>query len=297
MIEVWKYAVELNGKFCPTNHWRLHSCFENGINLIDDHEDLLFIGSDKNGELPFALHVTYLEWVKIKQQVTNKSLLFFKDGIFYDQTNSAFQLSIKKSLTYQTTLTSDGIAYSLQQTKQLVEFAKNCSLKNGFGSTLPVSLTSFLAENQSLGAAFQQLQSDSIKEVELGLRYIIGRGVGLTPSGDDFLVGLVAINQVFPFFKPTVIAKLTELVQRESLTTDIGKAYLMAAVNHRFSTTIVSLVQALSQNEPQKINKLLQELIKNGHTSGLDTATGLLVGVCLYNEVEKGKKSIWGNEL
>ncbi|MGX7418749.1 DUF2877 domain-containing protein [Carnobacterium gallinarum] len=285
MIVAWKYAKELTKQFNENNHWRLHSRFDNGINFVNQQNELLFIGSDKNGELPFAIHLTYLELTKLKKQITAESCLYFKDDCFYDQTNPTVQVTLTNCLTYQTTLLQTKLPLKQEQMNGLINLAKTCSLKNGFDTALPTSLKAVMEGNNPLKHAFQQLLSTDASEIEAGLRYYVGRGVGLTPSGDDFLVGLFCLQQAYSILDQQVNQILTNLLYGEQLTTDIGKAYLLAALKGQFSTTLLQLIEELTTgNDQQKLTIIFNKLIQNGHTSGVDTATGLLAGLLIrYN--------------
>ncbi|MDW0109851.1 DUF2877 domain-containing protein [Sporosarcina aquimarina] len=124
------------------------------------------------------------------------------------------------------------------------------------------------------------LDTSGAAAIETELRYLLGRGKGLTPSGDDHLVGLLAIHAATGVVSETFIETIKLLLQSESLTTDIGKEYLLYAIQGKFSSSVVGLSSALTQKpDIYMLKPLLLELLDMGHSSGIDTIFGMLLGL------------------
>ena len=116
------------------------------------------------------------------------------------------------------------------------------------------------------------------------VKALIGLGSGLTPSGDDLLVGYMTglwctardRNERTQF-----ISSLGKTIIRLSVqTNDISRPYLYYAAQGQVSSHLVDLAEAISQGESR--NRLLdiaEAAMSVGHTSGMEAVTGLLVGL------------------
>ena len=112
------------------------------------------------------------------------------------------------------------------------------------------------------------------------MRYFLGRGMGLTPSGDDLLVGLLSIDSGYSLLDNRFRTILLELLETKSLTTIVSETYLRYAAQHKYSTTIVSFVGELNEHYTgSQIKVDFKNILTNGSTSGLDTMTGMLFGI------------------
>jgi hypothetical protein len=107
-----------------------------------------------------------------------------------------------------------------------------------------------------------------------GARRLIGLGEGLTPAGDDLLVGSLAVARRFrPGFlldNPGVGPALA-VTAREG-TTLVAREFLLEAIEGRFSEIVIALLTAA---DVQRARAALDDLLEVGATSGADTATGM----------------------
>jgi hypothetical protein len=116
---------------------------------------------------------------------------------------------------------------------------------------------------------------------------LIGLGPGLTPSGDDLLVGYIAglwCTMAERSERAQFIASLGETISHLlQNTNDISRTYLYHAVRGQVSSRLANLAEALSRGEDhQHLLELAEAAMKIGHTSGMETVTGLLVGLAAW---------------
>lgn len=124
-----------------------------------------------------------------------------------------------------------------------------------------------------------------LREVMISVQSLIGLGYGLTPSGDDFLVGYLAglwctagANLSRMQF---LMALGSELSQVSQNTNEISCTYLRSAAKGHVSEPIAKLAQRLNQaNNMSSLRAATQAALQVGHTSGSDGVLGLLLG-CL----------------
>jgi len=113
---------------------------------------------------------------------------------------------------------------------------------------------------------------------------IVGLGLGLTPSGDDVLVGFLASHKILSsnFWKQLNGSSLNNtLVQiAVSKTTPVASEFLRYALDGIFSDTLYHVFEALPTKSSHKTDTLsIQEFINWGHTSGTDTLVGVVLGL------------------
>ena len=163
----------------------------------------------------------------------------------------------------------------------LLKPALESSASNGF---LPVFFPQVQEKNPSFGdqflvnlAAKNRISACTLafheadyEKATSELIHLIGLGIGLTPSGDDFLCGILAglvltDNQDHPF-----TIKLKEQLKKNlKNTNDISRAFLNCALKSHFSEAVKKIPTATSPAE------LLAPFEAIGHSSGIDTLCGI----------------------
>ena len=107
-----------------------------------------------------------------------------------------------------------------------------------------------------------------------GARRLIGLGEGLTPAGDDLLVGSLAVarrlRRGYLLDEPGVGQALAHAA-REG-TTLVAREFLLEALEGRFSEIVIALLTA---SDVPRARAALDDLLDMGATSGADTATGM----------------------
>jgi len=125
------------------------------------------------------------------------------------------------------------------------------------------------------------------KETLAGL---IGLGLGLTPSGDDLLVGFLAGLRCAAGGdeeRRSFLSHLGRIVMRLSRwTTDISRTYLYHATHGQFSRPLELLTESIANSvESHYLLSAAKAVMDIGHSSGMETLTGLLIGLSVW---EKG---------
>lgn len=158
------------------------------------------------------------------------------------------------------------------------------STKGGFRNILfPSDKPTQLGEQLVLAAAENHMNvcSEKIRLFHYttaanSLSSIIGLGIGLTPSGDDFLCGVLAglilrNGTDHPFFA----ALQEQITQKLPDTNDISRAFLHCALQGQFSEAICSLRHA---SDAAQLSAAFSAI---GHSSGMDTLCGILYALTL----------------
>ncbi|WP_339270804.1 DUF2877 domain-containing protein [Paenibacillus sp. FSL W8-0187] len=132
------------------------------------------------------------------------------------------------------------------------------------------------------------LEALSKGEVSLASHYaiqLIGLGPGLTPSGDDFLVGLFAVMNLTngPLFK---IRHVCEQVVAASAdrSNPISYMALMKAASGQVRESIGDFMNHMIHGSKTEVISSLSRVLDIGSTSGTDIALGLVNGLKLSIE-------------
>ncbi len=137
-------------------------------------------------------------------------------------------------------------------------------------------------------AAASELDIKSASTAAVGL---LGLGVGLTPSGDDLLAGIVAslVWQARLGAIPADFAqRLVGVVRRAARdrTNGISARLLWHAGDGLLYAPAMELGAALLAGDVAAIAEPARRLLSIGHSSGADMATGLLAGIVAGIEIE-----------
>lgn len=138
---------------------------------------------------------------------------------------------------------------------------------------------------QTIPALIDATRHVQVDETITALRPLIGLGHGLTPSGDDFIVGYLAglwSTMGNDSSRLTFMSSAgTWLSQAASGTNAISCTYIRSAVNGNISEPIATLAQRIARaNSMVSVREATRTALQVGITSGADGVMGLLLG-CL----------------
>lgn len=124
--------------------------------------------------------------------------------------------------------------------------------------------------DKKLRSALAEYRAGEHQQAARSLASIIGSGIGLTPSSDDFLCGLLAgitlTGKTDGPFSTTLCREITNNLHR---TNDISATFLRVALAGHFSQYICNIKPTSTAEQ------LVAAFGKVGHSSGFDTLCGL----------------------
>ena len=151
-----------------------------------------------------------------------------------------------------------------------------------------VSESLYMNAIQNILQQFRQAIGDSVKMADTLCR-LIGLGIGLTPSGDDFLCGFLAGLRLSAPYPTAMVSSdsdtsrihiaesehfmqiLAEMIlSRLDRTNEISASFLRCAVLGQFSVPV-----HLLQNPEITAKQIYQAFSGIGHSSGVDTLCGI----------------------
>ncbi len=249
---------------------KVHSKFNKGLNL--QFEDaLIYVGCIGTPLAAFGMNLEQeklkkiLNSVKIDDMVVKKEqqLIFYSfDEIIeiYDENIEEIDLKIPK-IKCKIGEIADSALY---------QYLENIEIKKSIGIDIDERTSRYLE------LLLKSDKNDSNLNLRI-IKFFAGRGKGLTPSGDDILLGFTLGLSLFGSFESWRETLASAVTEEE--TTMISVAYLTALLQGYASEPCIHLVELLDGGETAQIEKIVKQVMSFGHTSGSDTLFGFLLGL------------------
>lgn len=280
-------SIELVIKDEMCNEVTIHSIFNNCINL-QIGERIISIFRNEENKLPFGIALEDEEFNEFKKYIyydtkvkINKLGIYFDEiliinldvptvNIEYECKNKIKFSSMKRNLIYLSRLAleenwSNGFNYEMEkiinyliyneESDDISEFIVNAGFLNNINNITDYDCYKFI-------------------------NFFIGRGKGLTPSGDDMLIGMMAMFHIGNF-NVEVLNRCMDIYLSnlgEKRTTRISFEYLFYANKKLFITALQKVCYAiLYLNEDNALTTSVLELRSFGSTSPIDSIIGILL--------------------
>jgi len=278
------------------NRLYVHSVYERTINLMLDGQ-LAALQTEGSPLSPISI-ILPLDETGLRALDIKKGDNVTIDGEIIKIGNNEFSLR-SISETFDTHLTGDYLPQPL--TDITISLIRN-SNRGGFSSLVlsdktPDDLALSYAKNKlneaeamcNLIKSNQETDKTTMqtKQVKLceTLSNLIGVGTGLTPSGDDFITGILSTFAAFPdcFDYELVKCLRSKLHNKRDNTNEISRAFLGCALNGHYSKPVIELYKSIcsagnpstEQVSQETLTRLLNSFCEIGHTSGIDTLAGI----------------------
>ena len=289
------YAVPHNGFEAS-----VHSSFRSAANLkLDGDRYLLTLLVRSETDLPQGIRVNSPQGFSFENLPINERIIC-QDGILRFE-RSLLMIDLKKALRWECNLST----FSLETTSLQFSAAwrKVWQLLNDrqrlYGAEI---VTENLLHPQDVQGSilFQRLVKGVTGLLEATERYdtkttepvaaLIGLGSGLTPCGDDLLVGYMAgltCRTGGNITRKNFISELGKtLIEASERTTDISRTYLYHSTHGQFSRNLADLAEAICKGmDTNQLYAIAASVFQMGQTSGMDAVTGLLLGLGAWEGV------------
>ncbi|GAC1382781.1 MAG: hypothetical protein NVSMB33_10290 [Ktedonobacteraceae bacterium] len=111
-------------------------------------------------------------------------------------------------------------------------------------------------------------------------RCLCGRGIGLTPTGDDILAGWMAVNWLLHGSAPALLEACQHIMLIARLQTHIlSQCWLGYAAEGNVALPIKRLLEAITRDDTMQLKNATQAVLAMGATSGRDVMQGILLGL------------------
>lgn len=242
---------------------QLHSQFASGVNL-ECRGYLVYAGTDPHGGA-CALQVDAADLALLRESPTwlwsGKALVGRHEGEVVPLAAAAVRYTVEPP-------TVPGLAAG--DPRRLVRARAAAARASWFDSGLgrQVGLPRLRTAVAALAGGGHELDP---------VRPVIGLGVGLTPSGDDALVGALCLLAAAGRPCSEAARRLEAWLDADGAeaTTDVSASYLRLALEGAFSTPLSRVVAALADGVREStLDDAVAELAAIGATSGMDAAVG-----------------------
>ncbi|MEK5252824.1 DUF2877 domain-containing protein [Paenibacillus sp. FSL E2-0201] len=176
---------------------------------------------------------------------------------------------------------ADVLEMNLSTMKQYIKLhGNNSRIERAFKSGNPFDdeMSRMLHERTQL--LVSELQNKRMATAIIHAASLIGLGPGLTPAGDDFLVGLFTVFNIenHQYFSHHSFCEEVVL-HAKALTNDISYMALAKAAAGQVRESIIDLMEALFRGSEEVLISSLRRVLAIGSTSGTDIALGIIAGL------------------
>lgn len=257
---------------------RIHSVFANGFNVQYDKQ-LIYVAYEQDSLSAIGMNIKMpllkdiLKGITVGDQVRIQRVALGKSK----------QLSLKWTIYSR----PEVLTFTMEN-MEVVDLTIPTLSREAFVECGLVSLIeevdaweqSGFGQNPQMKALFDQFVSDFKARRRGDLRPFIGAGLGLTPSGDDFLQGLILLEKVI--MGESLLQDSLQGALKTRSTTDVSRAYFQALFEDVVNSNWIDLFEAIKQQDVQKIKHALKMIQEYGATSGNDFLVGLHTYLTLF---------------
>ena len=253
--------------------FRVFSIHTHACNLLTDQGELIALVSPRHGNGPF--HIVVPPALLTERRMGEVGVYQPRKLVFEKQ-----QLAVDTATVWQPHLTPVRIPNIISPSFWLHETTSGYPVSLLFPTEEAITTPLRSRAATGLSALVHGLQQTNLDVVNKGIKALIGLGPGLTPAGDDFLVGFLAGLTLGPPATVVSAPSLSELRtcidKAADQTTRLSGAWLRCAAHGQFGETWHSLAHALQSGQRKKIDQAAHHILSTGATSGVDAMTGLL---------------------
>ena len=262
------------GDRIPDGTFTIHSRFRRAINFQNNYM-LISIVSEDIGKGPLNIIVRGLDLQKIHSLSIYNNILMINN----------VALVVQEALKYSSKLSLKTIDFS--------KFAENLTLLKTSLTKLcaPKSLGFLLDEKQEMNFT-SSFEREFVKRMKSSIALILkgsmasllqgvakfkGCGFGLTPSGDDFIAGLLSglylKQEIYGKDLSEIRRKIYETAKGDNL---ISNTFLYLAKNGLFIERFKNFIHSLLYEGHEEIFTHIQKILNVGETSGADMLVGFM---------------------
>lgn len=261
-----------------TTRWRVHSVFRRTVNIVSTHEVMLTLACSGSTSAPSTLVCSAARLDDLGLQ-PGAGVCWATDGLTL---GDAVTISMRGAVTTSSVVLARPVgAEALRDgVTALDERLRACGRKGSFFPDETVSpfaheLHRRLEAGRSV--ARRRRHGWARQDSEELCASLLGLGVGLTPSGDDYLVGFLTAHLA----NEGTASRVGELARvaaetAPSMTNAISAAAVLAASRGRARQELSVVVHAALDGDAARLGTSLEALLALGSTSGTDMTVGVL---------------------
>lgn len=262
-ISSYIYPIDKFGKI-----GRVHSIFAHSLN-IQVGLRLINISCFDNYLSCFGIKISKKNLKSVIQSVAENNIVKFLDNyiIFYTQ-DGIKRVDIRNSNIVK--LKIKPLNYFPEKGLKKTLKALN---KYKVDQKIGIPSDDLLSEFSNEMTTFKDFNPEQI------VTWLLGRGKGLTPSGDDILCGYIFVLLLVDKANTYLASLVKQIRNNLKLTTDVSKAYLICATQGYVNSKVYQLYKSFKNHNFKDIDSELNSILEIGHTSGKDLSYGIKLGI------------------
>lgn len=276
---------------------RVHSIFQDVINIMDQHGELITLISDRKEMTPMSLQVDFTK-MPCRRLVSDDEVVLDAGALKIPRIG--FVLRYEQSSVWNPELNLEGLLPINETFIRTAEQVHEVLMRFGDrASILPLikivdrryavpwqdkslefegnTYTDFIED--ILLEILDHLAKNRYDEVAGLIHRFIGFGPGLTPSTDDFLMGLEMTLYTYEqiALDGDQVKQFIKLVAEEAAgkTTAVSEAMLKNAARGRIALTHGIMLREIFKRDSNQVQTIANDVLKHGATSGTDFLFGL----------------------
>lgn len=269
------------GDSIPEGEYRLHSAFANAINFSRGPL-IVSLVPPRAGAGPLNLVVAQLP-PGAKKLRSTRFYFYVDENRLRKEPEARYDSSVPENAD------PDKVLSGLNAfTGMLVRWAPPLSLAFIFEPALEKGFTRTF-ERHLLASFKKGVAHFRAGDCARGVKALRGLGLGLTPSGDDFISGLLAgYNFAMRGMRFDTAARIERIYFHAGGSNPISDSFLRCSYEGRVNAKVLRLMKALSGGGRAELAAAAKAALASGHTSGADFCSGLVFALTevLHNRGE-----------
>lgn len=283
-VQAQNISAELMKLLRDKEEYAVHSRFESGFN-IKVNKFLCFVGNRQNTKLPYGILLKEQHISSLLESINGRKISFLWNKEMSQLVTEEIIIELKGCKSFSSFLEQKPFKMS-RCCFDLLKDDIDMNMQTGLGVSLWQLINEDNRERDGLYSSFQSKERDFIRSVLLKW---VGYGLGLTPAGDDFLVGILFVHRICNILSEEFLEELKKIIKEEKYTTDISTHYYISAFENCYNNALIDMYEALSTVDKKMMRRSIDKILEFGHTSGRDMMAGILVGLNLYiKELQTG---------
>ena len=263
---------------------QVHSCFHRSLNLHHPDGYLLPLLSDDFQDLPDAIRIPVSREWDWRHRAQIGQIAIFHHGVLR---GPGWSVALGDAPCWQPELMASGepallnaLSHYATLARQLTEY---CHQNPSESDLLLLPDMEQRGTGRNPPRVVQLALTDSPEQLAAEVTALIGYGRGLTPDGDDYLLGYMAA--LWPWRQRPALANhdavLRGLIGSQlARTNDISRHYLARALAGHFSAPACQLISGLGVMAcSTQVQAAALEMMRFGASSGVDCLAGMLHGL------------------
>ena len=253
---------------------RILSLHRRVCNLTNAQGDMIALVHPSIGNGP--LHIVLAQPVSFATLEAGEPTQWWGNSLQFER----FTIDLAQATAWDPALPQAGTSISPEAWNCLREHVRQMDLPDAPDQTdLDAAVTE--RTQQAADHLLAGLHNARTSDIVRGTELLAGLGVGLTPAGDDFLLGFMARIWLEPTLLPPDWTA-SDLCQRIAQTagprtTCLSRTWLDYAARGQFAEPWHDLVAALALFDQSSIYHATNRILNTGATSGRDALTGCLL--------------------